>query len=407
MTPLPKKVLLACLHGIFLFILTLFALNIDYTFQLEERFITATSSAWQVFHNSPDDSREFTFIDVSGSPRLLDRADGTGDDIITNREKLARLFDRIALLGGPQQPIVICDLLFEKRSPDDARLRQSMGHLQKLIIAFSKDEKGVLLPVFSDVPRAYVGYPVSSGFNSSSKLVKFDLRPETGVNSLPLEWAETQRDVRADKRFGLLFWNDGVYLNSIIPDIRIPATRIAGKDGTSKILSLEEALQLLSIPDSALYTSLFKARTFVIGDFHADNHDYYGGRIPGVVLLTNIFLGLQAGDNKITLLWVLFMIGCLSLLSWIFLYPPRWENPGLQKLQERMKWLQENILGQFVGDMLGFGLLLWLLSFLSFLFFHKHADVVFIDIYLSVTATIRFCIHASKKGTNTSKTPHK
>jgi hypothetical protein len=234
-------------------------------------------------HRSP-----FRFIDVSGTLQLVDDPDGLGTIAITNRQQLAQLFELMRAAPDAHR-FVLCDIRFDLPSPDDAALAAVIEHVPRLVVSSHVDSSGELeLPLF-DVTSGVADYVPNFG-----DFLKFRLRHEDGHESLPLVMYQ---HLHPDEPVGGL-----LALNTFIPDPRIRTHGL-------QPIPLQDLLLYASVASSptAVADRYFQDRIVVIGDFKRDVHPTLLGEMPGPLLLVNAYLGLVAGDHRLSLGWLLLM----------------------------------------------------------------------------------------------------
>ena len=384
--PIVIKVGYSCLHGAFLLILAILALNIDYNFAPEESQIKSTLFIDDLLSTKSDLSGDYTFIDVSASKVVVPRVDLNGNQALTDRKALSRLFKQIS--NKPDQPI-ICDLLFDIETNQDEEFSKTIKQVNGLILPFSQEGNQVLNPYLRGVNTGYAGYQQSSGLYSSDKLLKYQYSTPSGAATIPLKIVEQISGMTARKTLGLLWLKGKVYFNTIIYENYISISDLDAAGGKSKLIPLNEIVDLLEADQKTFYDQFFRGKTIIIGDFSGDLHPTYSGKVPGSLILTNLIIGFLKGDNQLSLSWLLFMLLSFSLLSYLVFYPPI-------VFEKVINYFKNTPFGSALVEFFTFFLITGFLSLVSFLLFHKHIDVVLISLYLTaVTLYLEF--KANKK----------
>ncbi len=385
---LQSKILRSLLHSLVLVLLAVIALNLDYNFAAEEEQVKLLSNLNAIFHTKKDYTGQFVFIDVSGSKALVPRQDEAGNYVITDRMQLATFF---TLLN--KQPTdynyIVCDLLFDLPSDNDSILSQQIDATPRVVFPYSRETAGISFPVTKNAQTAYAGYKISSGLQSTPDIVKYQYLPEPGLRTIPLVLYENSRNRAAVVNAGLLWFGSQAWFNNTIFDPRISNENLVDTAGNSKLMPLGDIINLLTHHPELLKT-LFKNKTILIGDFENDVHETYAGKMAGPLIISNLFLGLQQEDNKISGWWLLYLLVVCWLLSYLLLYPP-------ERFEKVEACLKKTILGNLLPDLLFCALLVFVASFFSYLIFHKHIDVVLVALYMTGFHFVRERIKNKKK----------
>lgn len=383
-----KKILLrigACLaHAVFMILLCWGWMGVNYTLELEEIQIKASTLIEQaLFEKRKNFAEEFVFIDISGNKSLLDREDGSGSDIITDRNKLNTFFKQINRVSKGCYKYIICDVLFDRSSIDDKQLEETLYNTPKLIIPASETDEGIQLPVFKSIQSGIASYPNSFGYASSESIIKYTLLEKQG-RSIALAVHENLVGKKCDCLLGLLFLNNKTSFNCIFPNYRIQSSHLINDSGRSRIIPLNYISNLLAKSETFFFNNLLKDKYIVIGDFVNDTHSTTLGPMSGPVILSNIYLSVREGDNLIKISWLLYVMVGFGLVSSFFLYPPEW----LLRLEE---WLIHSSIGVllFIEELFMAAFLLWLVSLGSYLVCGIHLDIVVLSLYMTAFITIK------------------
>jgi hypothetical protein len=372
-------------------------LQIIYTLDIEA-FQVKTSSLIKkaLTNNNSSFANEFVFIDISGNKQLVPRDDGSGDDLITNRAKLDTFFRFIN--KNSHYRYILCDVFFEKILPGDSAFRETLAATPRLIIPENETEEGIQPALFTETEQGLTSYSISSGYHSSSDLVKYPLLHTPSARSIPLMMHERITGQRSASLMGLLWQKGRVSFNHFIPSFRIEPEHL-NIDSVNKVMPLNYLLQGMTYADSTFYDNIFRDKYIVIGDFKTDYQSTVLGPMPGPLILANIYLALREGDNNISIWWILYVWMAFTLLAYLVFFPPKkirqWENKLIGSAGNILFALEELALSMIV---------LWLLSLISYLLFNKHLDVVVPSVLLSILALVIKIRNHQQKNTNTPNT---
>lgn len=369
---LPGKFLLYLLASLFTFLLYLAAPLIPYNTVYEETSFSSVSRLYQLWKGMPTQSDEFLFVDVSRSKALVDLDDSSGTVAVTDRSQLTGFFTLLARDTSIRYKMVVCDLLFDLPTPADDSLEAVMNKIRPLLIPFGEDENGVLLPVMKSLPAAYAGYNKSSGWHASDKLLKYQLWPAINKPTIPLRMRE-MLTYTSFRRTGGFLWNgDGFYYGNFVPGFELTTSSDYLPDGAS-FFYMKELLSLLAARP-AMAHSFFDNRIIVLGDFSNDVHQTYSGPVSGSHVLANVYSSFAAGENKITMGWLVYVFICAVVVTQVFMRYELHRDAWIEKLKKNSRpslwrWLLRNVL-----KVASLFILLWVLSFFSYYFFRHHLN---------------------------------
>jgi hypothetical protein len=185
-------------------------------------------------------------------------------------------------------------------------------------------------------------------------------------------------NVEVGKSLGFV-WIDGKpAMNTLVLDIRMQPSHLIDEDGFNKVVPIGEILALKN--DQLIFETFLKDKIVVIGDFENDLHDSIYGKMPGALLVVNIFEAIRQGDIylKFSLL-ALILVGYGVLSYFIFYY-----DGG--KLELKLKRFSYPLIGTVGTRLVGFSFGLYLLSVLAYFIFGVHLDILAMATYLSVVS---------------------
>lgn len=130
------------------------------------------------------------------------------------------------------------------------------------------------------------------------------------------------------------------------------------------------------------YAAMFSGKIIVIGDLINDTHETYVGTLPGAVVNVNTYIALSRGAHIVKWWWVLFlsmvyMAIFLSIFAHknIFDYIPRIRS-------------SKSVVTRFVVSLLGYSIMLLILSCLYYICMGDFYSIAFPAIYFSMLSTI-------------------
>lgn len=381
------KIFYAAGAGLLLCVLSWLAILIPYNFAFEETQLSAQAGLLRLMRSEPAPLDSFLFIDVSKNKKLVPFESGEGQELQTDRDKLRILFETIAKQSTQTHRSIVCDIIFDKPGKSDQRLEKALLATKDLLIPYGEVDGVAAMPVFEDVPRAYAGYDVSRGPQASSKFLKYRLWPGSD-KTIPWTLFERWQGVQGDKHLGFIWLNGRAYMQNLIPEIRMMPDQLI-ESGGNRVLPLGEVINLLLANDSLFYEELLANKHIYIGDFSTDLHDTYAGTMPGTLILANLYWSVREGDGRVSFGWLLFLWVAFSLVSYFILYPPEF-------LEKRTRKMEQYWLGMLLLCLLSLTLLFWLVSFLSWWWFSKPLDIVFVTLAFTIWVEVRAFLNRNK-----------
>lgn len=311
--------LLTTANASILFILTLCFMDCKYTpaGSVEVEFFRKAIGLKRAILSKDDFTDTFVFIDVSYSKKLISKDNGKQD--ITDRYLLAKLFRIIHRLNNPQK-FILCDIIFEDSSSDDALLTKEIKKVDNLIIPYkiAEDEElsNFSLPI--NVHRGFVEYTAA---DTSGTFLRYHLIKRMNghyYKSIPLRMYEEIHHVTFEPRILLSKIENKFSLNTLVVDFRvqnnIPYHRLSELVAHNKDGNLFYSVQDIN--------EMIKDRIVVIGNFSdQDMHETIMGDKPGAIILINTYLSLVHGENFVSSYFLLFLFSCYTMISYnIFCY---------------------------------------------------------------------------------------
>lgn len=385
------RLLYSFLHALLLIILCWSWLSLDYTLEIEKSLAEKSTFLKRILiGDTTNYFKDLIFLDVSGTKKLIKRQNRQGVEVITDRLKLADFLNLINKVSGNDYQYIIYDLLSDRASPDDPKLRQAINQTARIITAYKLDNNGINATVFTDAASGYVGYNASSGFLTTKSLIKYNLISGESLESLPAVLYEKLHRKKIQKFAGLALINGRLSVNSLFVDLRIRNFNLNDGKGNTKVYDFDGLLELLKLDGNVFFEKFLKGKIIIIGDFESDVHETVFGTMPGSLILYNVFLSLKYGDTMITFKLLVFITVSFVLISLMLLYPPKW-------LEQFHEWCEIVPVGLFLGELFLYTFLIWLVSFLCYLFFNFQLNIVSLSLYLSLFATTKYYIQEHKK----------
>lgn len=320
----------------------------------------------------------FRFINTAYDLQLIDKfdADGAplGNQVITDRAKLGRLFDVLA--KHPEAyDFVICDIFFEEAAPNDSLLHDALRRMdpKKCILVEHRDREGKPMPhIFHDtgLPAGVADFSENEG-----EFLKFSLMRDDTTPYLPLQVYQIRNGATMEP--GTFFWqlNGKSVFNDFVLDMRMrPFDLFEAEDRypvdllgdlTAPWISEEEIVDLV------------QDRFIIVGDFAIrDQHNTAYGEVSGPLILANIYYAITQGDPILRRSMLIFLFIAFSAISYLMISTDDFlEEWIVERLGKKNKVLRTLLLG--LSYMVIFGLI----SLITFLFYSIHINFVILTLY--------------------------
>ncbi|MES2828459.1 MAG: hypothetical protein V4687_09900 [Bacteroidota bacterium] len=355
------KWLISIAHAFVFLGFTAWWMNTGFTYGDEQLIIKWSSIVKRVVFQIDEDppKKDYLFINLAYEKALIPREDGLGNEVITDRDKLAQFF-QIVKRHQKEIKFTFCDVFLKGKSASDSSLQYAVTGIPNILFPTHLDDNNYLDQLDIHVPAAIADYRmVSSGF------MKFKLFQSDSLPTVPVYLYEKLQGKKVNAP-----------LNSMIIDYQIRAHEVF-EQGEYPVVTLSE---LLLLPEEILVNEFLKGRFIVMGDFNTDVHETVFGSTPGTLILLNIYLSLVDGQHKISIWWVLYLLIGYSIFSRLMLFP----KPDEEE-ETRPAW---------VGPLLGSAGYLALFSIISYLLFNQHLQVLIVTLYINL---LRFIIRNRKK----------
>ena len=365
------------LHALFLVAATLWLLQQNYTYG-DERFVIRWSSIIKkmIFNldNKPP-RNDLLFINTSYDNMLIERLDDDGfeigNQVITDREKLSRLFE-IMKNSNSNHKYVICDIFFKDPSPYDSALDENLINLKNIIIPYhlGSDNK-VQDPIFN-INKGFSDYNIIEG-----SFLKYSLMQMDSLPSLPLKMYMDLYNASFISKGIISMMNGKPAFNTIIIDFKVRYYDI-NEDLSPEPYPYVNLGEFVSLPDSVISNTI-KDRIVIIGDLQdRDMHQTLVGNMPGAIILLNIFLTLKESENLIKplFLFILFITYFLISLD-VFSDKTILERKYIKKLSQHR-------IGKFFVRLLKYIFYLIIASVIIYILYNIHINILIIAIYFKL-----------------------
>ena len=364
-------------HAFLLIAFTAVWMNTGYTYGDEQLLIKWSSIFKRLVLNIDKDppKKDFIFINVAYDKALIPLEDGIGNEVITDREKLAQLF-QVIKKHQSEIKYTVCDVFLQGYSESDSLFQASVSGIKNVVFPTHFDADGRIEKLNMDVPVAIADYKVAN-----SSFMKFKLFQSDSLSTLPVLLYEKINHRKFEYANGMYWDNDKASHNSLIIDYQIRPHEVF-EEKEYPVVSLSE---LLLLPEEAIFNEFLKAKMVIIGDFNSDIHETVYGATPGTLILLNIYLTLKDGQHIISIWWIIFLFFGYFVFSRIMLFPPPVED------EENPKWF---------GPLLISATYLAVFSIVSYLLFNQHIQVLIITLYINL---LRFIIQMRQVEWNKSQ----
>ncbi len=380
------------IHAVWMMCLSWVWMGLNYNMEIEENLVkwtsivkrhTVVSSAYQ----DTISLEEYSFIDVSGAKKLISREYSEGNFAITDRLLLDSLF-RIVKKYPNDYSFILCDIFFESETSDDTVLSATLSAIPNVIFAYQYVNDQIVLPAIPNLPVAYTGYKSSSGIGMTTSFLKYNLIEGDTMTGVPLKMFLDMNGLKAKKKFGLVWIGGTPSINTSILDIRIQPADLYDRQGFSRIVPLGEVLALRN--DSLIFDIFFRNKIVIIGDFESDLHESVYGKMPGTLILVNMFESIRRGDAYIKWGLLLFVLISYGIFSYIILY----YKSGA--IGHRIKKFSYPLIGAVGSKLIGYSFGLYFISVIAYFTYGVHMDILAMATYLSIVSIVNKKINERK-----------
>lgn len=366
---------------------------IDYEFEAYKDIYSLKS----IFFKPDKSTIDFLYIDTSKNLEIetQDRLEIAR----TDRKELLKALD-LLYQNKDKYKLILLDIVFDRLQPKDSAIS---SQLQQRIDALSRSGKIVLTDkiIYGEVvPNPFKSNVHGVAFYDKSMddaFYRFVLTRKINSNTYkqtPLLCHEIMHAKNASPSFfcDIIYRygrNGGLYQNIFVPefalsyaDIHSGDSGIGNQDSQTVVNANLYYLDLFnSNYDDAL--SDHHQAVVIIGNFENDIHYTTVGRLPGSIILANIILSLENNVNKISILYLLFLIVSFSLVSYLTFYFLPFEEEYLARFKKKNYYFVVS----FVVERANY-FALFIATLVGIIFFNCYLFILFTVTYLYILKKI-------------------
>ncbi len=368
-----RKILLysaIVIHAIAMIAFTLYLMKLPWLAS-DEKFLIWSTSALKFSSREVPPSEDFAFINTSYDLQLIDRFDEygfpVGNQVITNRNKLAQLF-QVINDGEAQPKYLFCDIHFVDSTEVDSILHREFKKLNNIILSAHLDQFGELeAPIFEEINFGLSDYVIGSVFDG---VYKYQLVYQDSLKLTPLKAYEQLNQFSSESSGPFVKIGSRWTLNNFIMNYRLLQKDIEDLEAGFNPVSLGE---LLYLEDRDIQDFLANKIVF-IGDFYEnDMHETLFEITSGPLILLNAFLSIKEGDTIINVWFFLLMFIAYLYFSYMVFVEGDYMEKKISKLASAS-------VTKYLIGFASYLILLTLLSILTFFLFNVHINIFFVAI---------------------------
>jgi hypothetical protein len=345
------------------------------TYGDESWLIKWSSTIKRVFLNMDEDPPQsrFLFVDLAYDKAIIPREEGSGNEVITDRNQLSRFFNIAGKFPNTAR-FIFCDVFLRGASVFDDSLEINVKKNKNVVFPIHRNSEGSLIKPGLNVPYAIADYRSNKGI-----FFKFKLFQDKELNTVPVQmYKELNGKIFSQGLF--CKYDAGLpSLNSIIVDYPIRTYELFDQ----REYTLVNLSDLLILPEEVIANDYLKDRIILMGDFSNDMRETIFGPMTGTLIVLNTYLTLVAGKHRLPVLWFIFLILAYSLLSHRVFFSEK-KDTGSSAYHKK---ISEHY--PFFLTFLGYLFILGLLSVLSYLIFGIHINILIIALYFNICGFIR------------------
>ena len=341
--------------------------------------------------DKPDKDR-FAFVNVGWDRQLIPKYDSSSFEIgnidITNRTNLGKFVK--AINANNNHKYLIIDVIFEDKSPYDSLLQAELLKVKNCRVSYHKGKDN--LPVYP-VLKAPLGLSdMQTDRGDLDLFIKYHLMQgkEDSIKSTPLLMYE---DIYGKKIENGIFYhwiNGKPIFNGFILNFRLwwydfldhhqSNENLEGSQSFKKV-NYYHMSELANLPQfilNELAQEYFKDRIVIVGDFeNRDIHNTLYSTMPGSLILLNAFLALEAGDNIVSVYFLLFLFIAFTIVSYKAIDPQDILTLYLEK-----KFKDHTFVVEMSADAMVYLVYFAIVSIISFFVFSIHLTILFLSFYM-------------------------
>jgi len=369
----------SALNAMLMLLLVFVAMRLPYAHGDEKAIVEKLSIVRRVFlglEEKPSKDR-FLFLDTQYDLEFIDALDTDGfklgQQTITNRSQLGRLVQVLNAYPDSTRFVLLDLFLLDEAGPQDSLLRAELPRAKNLV--------GTRLPGALDTRKPFIDYPTAPAYyeDIEGDFYKYGLIGPDNESSFALIFYKNLSGNGFAHSPITITVNDQHYFKTFVPDFSIRAYDVLFAP-YEKRYWYETLGNFVAQPDSALAAQA-KGRIIVIGNFGpSDTHNTIYGDTPGVLILLNTVLALEAGEGGWGWIYLLFMFGCFMAISWQVLTPTEPTEKLEAWLAKRTRWYDRlsGIVRASLLELVTYPLQLVLVSVVSFVVFGVAVTILYL-----------------------------
>jgi|GEM_PF-1771929 len=383
---------ISLLFGLLIFLASWFYQNSPFTLVKEDTFFNlVTLFKYKIGKKDPTKNKQFVFINTGKDLNLIDDTSGYGNVEVSDRYKILKLL-QVINAAKLKPEFILLDLKFDypyrysidkniqkkiRESkldfflPDtsiDDSIRSEIKKCDNIAIGVSLKGNAIDTPIYK------TNYGIVDYETYGSNLNKFRLHyDDINQNSLPsLLNSKVDGNIYSGSNY-FTKCNGHLIFNYIWPEYYYDEESL-----TTAKNQVYHIGSLLAVKNIGLIQNIIKGKIIFVGNFDGDMHDIiYGtpfGKLPGTVILCDIYLSLLNGNQYVPILWIIYLIICFSLLSYRALYkewPTRIFAYGIKSKRLSL------FIGRFpfLEKLIGYYFRLMIISYISILIFNINVSL--------------------------------
>ncbi|HVM90052.1 MAG TPA: hypothetical protein VMT76_17830 [Puia sp.] len=321
-----RKAVLSFLSGLLILIITWIYQNYNFTLSAEDNFIGKLSYwKFKVFSSKPKQNADFIFVNTGKDLALVDDSAESGNIAVSDREKLYALLHFVDSIAEKPAFTVVDLQFYYKYSIKpivDSLMQAELNRSKNLIIAIlpgNADQSAYLSPLY----KAKYGYSEYETYGSG--INKFSIMGAKDIQSLPVIIHESVNGAIYKHHVLYSTCNGQLCMSAIWPSYYL-------NDGDLKNGKYAPGSQYYTLGDILLgmhtspneFSKIFNKKILVIGNFELDTHSTPVGKLPGSIIVADIYLSLLNNHHLVSI-WFLILsflvFSALSYLAWFSKVP--------------------------------------------------------------------------------------
>ncbi|QWG08113.1 CHASE2 domain-containing protein [Flammeovirga kamogawensis] len=365
-------------HALIMMVGLMFYMSIVYVMPDEIMLIellSATRNALFKAEIKPKADR-FLFVNCSWEKDLTAKVDTNGFVIgnvdITNRKSITKFVNTLNQDPDNHEYLLV-DIRFYDKSEDDSLMEAAFANSKNTIVSYHKGADNAPKYPVVKVPLGLSDLQVQELNHEETVTLKYHLIQGDSLKSTPLIMAENIYGEKIQKGFLFNKFRGNYMLNSYILDYPIRTYDLFVKN-TYPYLQMHE---LINMPPF-LIKKFTKDKIIVLGDFEdRDIHKTIYGFMPGPLILTNAFITLERGYNKITWGFFLFIFICFTYISHKAL---TFRDPVTVFINKFFD--SDHFIVELIQDSVFYLVYFGVMSIVSYLTFNIHLTVLILSFYM-------------------------